>query len=73
MTTVKICMGSACYARGAGLIAQALEERCAECTIDLIGQHCDQLCDHGPVVIINGKRLEYATTDQSMALLDQAS
>lgn len=53
-----LCMGSSCYSRGnrinLDLIRAWLEERNLQASVEFKGQLCTGLCNHGPVVIING-------------------
>jgi len=52
-----ICMGSSCYSRGnrvnLELIKAWLSERNIEAEVEFKGQLCSNLCNKGPVIIIN--------------------
>lgn len=65
--TIRICMGSSCFARGNGLNAEILQRLIAEGALDadlgdnqgeygppeLCGTLCEGLCKEGPIVLID--------------------
>jgi len=58
--TIRICLGSACYSRGALDILESLKKHIAEneiaADVEIIGSLCEDNCRKGPVVEIAGVR-----------------
>ena len=67
---VKICLGSACYARGSREILEAIQSYIAEekleSIIRLTGSLCEELCRSGPTITINN--ITYTGVDKIKAL-----
>ena len=65
-TEIKVCMGSACFAKGnqenLEYIKQYIEERNLESKISITGSLCKNKCDVGPRIIINDK--EYTNVNK---------
>ncbi|MFW5786402.1 MAG: (2Fe-2S) ferredoxin domain-containing protein [bacterium] len=57
--SVRICMGSSCFARGNNEVLSAitafLEEAELADRVDLRGHLCADRCSHGPIVTIDGQ------------------
>ena len=55
---IKICMGSSCFARGneqnLEFIEKYIKENKLEAKIEVFGARCENICEKGPNVIING-------------------
>lgn len=70
-STIKICMGSSCFARGNAknlkLIQKYLEDNHLETEIEITGLRCCDNCAKGPNISIDG--VEYNNIDQG-SLLD---
>ncbi len=70
-TTIKICMGSSCFARGNSknlqTIQNFIEKNGLDAEIELSGLRCCDNCSKGPNITINGT--EYNNID-SGSLLD---
>ncbi|MBR1617642.1 NAD(P)H-dependent oxidoreductase subunit E [bacterium] len=66
-TEIKVCMGSACFAKGnqANLeyIKNYINENNLNADVQIIGALCENKCDQGPRIIINDK--EYAHIDEA--------
>ena len=70
-STIKVCMGSSCFARGNAknlqLIQRFLDENNLDGEIELTGLRCCDKCSKGPNITIDG--VEYNNID-SGTLLD---
>ena len=68
--TIKVCMGSSCFARGNNknlqLIQQFLESRGLDGEVELSGLRCCDKCSKGPNISIDGT--EYNNVDQGTLL-----
>ncbi len=64
--SIKVCMGSSCFARGnaANLdyIENFIKEHGLDAKIEVIGSRCENKCATGPNVIINGECISSAST-----------
>ena len=73
-TDVKICMGSACFAKGnqenLEYIKEYIEENNLEADISIIGALCENKCEIGPRIIINEKEYTNVTKEQIKEVLD---
>ena len=63
---IKVCMGSACFAKGnqdnLQYIKEYIEENNLEAEVSIIGALCENKCDIGPRIIING--VEYTNVNE---------
>lgn len=70
VSTIKVCMGSSCFARGNAknlqLIQQFLEDRGLEATVELTGLRCCDRCSKGPNLTIDN--VEYNNIDTGTLL-----
>ena len=69
MTTgIKVCMGSACFAKGnhenLDYIKNYIEKNNLDEKVEIIGALCDNKCDKGPRIIVNG--VEYTNVTKDM-------
>ena len=73
-TEIKICMGSACFAKGnqenLEYIKEYIEENNLEADISIVGALCENKCEIGPRIIINEKEYTNATKEQIKEVLD---
>ena len=73
-TEVKICMGSACFAKGnqenLEYIKEYIEENNLKADISIIGALCENKCEIGPRIIINEKEYTNVTKEQIKEVLD---
>ena len=73
-TEIKICMGSACFAKGnqenLEYIKEYIEENHLEADISIIGALCENKCEIGPRIIINEKEYTNVTKEQIKEVLD---
>ncbi len=69
-TTIKVCMGSSCFARGNAknlqLIQKYLIEKNLDAEVELTGLRCCDKCAKGPNLTINEE--EYNNIDQGTLL-----
>ena len=67
-TEIKICMGSACFAKGnqenLEYLKEYIEENGLDSEIEIIGALCTNNCDKGPRIIINDE--EYTNVTKEM-------
>ena len=72
-TEIKICMGSACFARGNSQNVETIENYIKENGLDakfeLIGSHCEGKCADGPNLYIDGKHYSNVTPEVLNSLL----
>ncbi len=73
-TEIKICMGSACFAKGnqenLEYIKEYIEENHLEADISIVGVLCENKCEAGPRIIINEKEYTNVTKEQIKEVLD---
>ena len=73
-TEIKICMGSACFAKGnqenLEYIKEYIEENNMEADISIVGALCENKCEIGPRIIINEKEYTNVTKEQIKEVLD---
>lgn len=74
--TIVICMGSSCFARGnqdnLTFIKQYIAEKKLEKDVHLRGTLCEDICNQGPIVIINGTKFTQITPISLHDILDHA-
>ena len=72
MTTISICVGSACHLRGAHLVLQAfqllMDKHNIQGTVDLAGNFCQGRCTEGVVVKINEEIITLVSKEQVHAI-----
>jgi NADH:ubiquinone oxidoreductase subunit E len=65
-TEIKVCMGSACFAKGnqdnLQYIKEYIEENNLEAEVSIVGALCENKCDIGPRIIIND--IEYTNVNE---------
>ena len=66
-TEIKVCMGSACFAKGnqenLEAIKQYVEDNNLQADVTITGSLCKNKCDVGPRIIVNGKEYTNVTVD----------
>ena len=71
---IKICMGSACFAKGnldnLEFIKEYIEKNGLESNITIVGALCENKCSEGPRIIINEKEYTNVTQEQIFELLE---
>ncbi|MGI6524161.1 MAG: (2Fe-2S) ferredoxin domain-containing protein [Bdellovibrionota bacterium] len=70
---VKICMGSACFARGNDrnleLIERYISDNGLDAKIDLVGLGCEGKCQDGPNLKVNGVSYTQVTQEKLQEIL----
>ena len=73
-TEIKICMGSACFAKGnqenLEYIKEYIDENNLDSEITIVGALCENKCDIGPRIIINDKEYTNVTKEKIKEVLD---
>jgi len=73
-TEIKICMGSACFAKGnlenLEYIKEYIEENGIKAEVQITGALCENKCSDGPRIIINGKEYMNITKEKIKEILD---
>ena len=73
-TEIKICMGSACFARGnyknAEIIEKFIEDNNLDAKIELYGALCENKCNEGPRIYIDDVEYKEVTTEKLTELLN---
>ncbi len=72
-TTIKVCMGSACFAKGnqqnLEYIQNYIEEHNLDSEITITGSLCENKCEIGPRIIVNDKEYTKVTVDDLEKIL----
>lgn len=73
-TEIKICMGSACFAKGnqenLEYIKEYIEENNLDSEITIVGALCENKCDIGPRIIINDREYTNVSKEKIKEVLD---
>ena len=74
-TEIKVCMGSACFAKGnlenLEFIKKYIEENGLEAEIQISGSLCENKCEKGPRIIINDKEYTNVKKDDIVKILEE--
>ncbi len=74
MNTIKICMGSACFARGNAENIETIEkyiaENSIEAKVEIIGARCEENCAKGPNIYVNDVCHQGVTKESLLKLLE---
>lgn len=74
---VVVCMGSSCFARGNDVNLEFLEELQKkgeiELELDIAGSRCDNKCECGPNVVVNGQLYSGVTQEKLMNILNESA
>ena len=74
-TEIKVCMGSACFAKGnqenLEFIKEYIRENNLDSEVKIIGALCENKCSVGPRVIINDKEYHQVNRFQLEELLKE--
>jgi NADH:ubiquinone oxidoreductase subunit E len=58
-TEIKVCMGSACFAKGnlenLEFIKEYIQENNLDSEVSIVGSLCENKCEMGPRIIVNNK------------------
>lgn len=73
-TEIKICMGSACFARGNDANLEYIEQFVKEHNLDvdviLTGGRCENACPDGPNLMVNDTRYTHVTLEKTKEILE---
>ena len=71
---IKICMGSACFAKGnqenLEYIKEYIEENNLDSNVTISGALCENRCSEGPRIIVNEKEYINVDKDKIKEILD---
>ena len=74
-TDITICLGSSCFSRGnrhtLELIKSYLKEHGLEDKVFFRGDLCDGLCEHGPILKIDGEVYKHVTSENIFEILNR--
>ena len=74
-TDITICLGSSCFSRGnrhtLELIKSYLKEHDLEDKVFFRGDLCDGLCEHGPILKIDGEVYKHVTSENIYEILNR--
>ena len=74
-TEIKVCMGSACFARGndvnIGFIENFIKENNLDATLELVDSHCNGNCADGPNIFVNEKLYGGMTSEKVKELMTE--
>ena len=74
-TDITICLGSSCFSRGnrhtLELIKSYLKEHGLEDKVFFRGDLCDGLCEHGPILKIDGEVYKHVTSENIYEILNR--
>lgn len=72
-TEIKICMGSACFAKGnqenLEYIKEYIEENNLDTEIEIVGALCENKCEKGPRIIVNNVEYTNVTKERLVDIL----
>ena len=72
-TEIKVCMGSACFAKGnqnnLEILKQYIEEHNLDSEVSIVGALCENKCEIGPRININGVDYTNVTSEKLEELL----
>lgn len=73
--TIKICMGSSCFARGNNenlhLLEEFIEKNNLDLKVELIGSRCEDMCEKGPYIVIDDVAYENIQEDDLNKILTE--
>ena len=76
-TEIKVCMGSACFAKGnmenLEYIKRYVDDNNLDSEIAIIGALCENKCESGPRIIVDGVEYTDVTTDKIEEILGKNS
>lgn len=70
---IKVCMGSACFAKGnqenLELIKEYLKENNLQTNVSIMGALCENACSDGPRIIVNNVEYKNVTQEKLIEIL----
>lgn len=74
-TEIKVCMGSACFAKGnlenLEFIKEYTEKNNLDSNISIVGSLCENRCEKGPRIIFNDKEYTNVTKSDIERILNE--
>ena len=74
-TEIKICMGSACFAKGnqenLEYLKECIQDNGLDSEITIVGALCTNKCDRGPVIFINDKEYTNVSQETIQKIIDE--
>lgn len=71
---IKVCMGSSCFARGnlqnLNFLENFIKENNLDAQVELVGAHCQNMCDVGPNIYINDTLYNEVDENKLKEILD---
>jgi len=71
---IKVCMGSSCFARGninnLEYIENFIKDNNLDAELDLVGSHCQNKCENGPHITVDGKDYDEVDENKLKNILD---
>ena len=72
---IKICLGSSCFSRGNNVnvevIKNFLRERNLEADIFFSGRLCQEMCNKGPVIVVDERVYEEVSQTRLQKILEE--
>ena len=73
-TEIKVCMGSACFAKGnqenLERIKEYIEEKGLDSDVSIVGALCENKCENGPRIIVNDVEYTNITAEKLEEILN---
>jgi NADH:ubiquinone oxidoreductase subunit E len=73
VTEIKVCMGSACFAKGnqdnLQLIKEYIDENNLNAEVTIVGSLCKNKCEHGPRIIVGDVEYNKVTQEELLEIL----
>ncbi|MBR1461719.1 (2Fe-2S) ferredoxin domain-containing protein [bacterium] len=74
-TEIKVCMGSACFAKGnlenLEFIKEYIEEKNLNSKVTIVGSLCENKCEKGPRIIVNDKEYINVKTEDIAKIIQE--
>jgi NADH:ubiquinone oxidoreductase subunit E len=72
---IKICLGSSCFSRGNNVnvevIKNFLRKRNLEADISFSGRLCEEMCNKGPVIVVDDRVYEEVSQTRLHKILEE--
>lgn len=74
-TEIKVCMGSACFAKGnqenLTFLKEYISEHNLDAKITIAGSLCENKCENGPRIIVNDREYTNVTSEDLSKILKE--
>ena len=72
---IKVCMGSACFAKGnqenLEFIKEYIETNNLDANVTIVGSLCENKCDEGPRIYVDGVEYKKITQEKIAEIFEQ--